>query len=81
MKILVDIPEHQLEELRTICLARKLSRSEAVRSAIDGFIQRERPSRESAFGIWRGHQVVLPGQEKPLPKDGLAYQEQLRREW
>ncbi len=81
MRTLVDIPEKQLKDLSTICAARKLSRAEAVRQAIDGFIQQYRPTRDSAFGLWRDRKIALPGDDEPLPKDGLVYQERLRSEW
>ena len=81
MRALVDIPDRQLEDLSAICAARNLSRAEAVRQALDAFIAQNRPARDSAFGLWKGQSVCLPGQEDPLPEDGLAYQEKLRSEW
>lgn len=81
MRALVDIPDRQLDDLNTICAVRKLSRAEAVRQALDAFIEENRPSREAAFGSWKGQKVVLPGDADPLPEDGLAYQERLRGEW
>jgi hypothetical protein len=81
MRALVDIPDRQLEDLSAICAARNLSRAEAVRQALDAFIEENRPSREAAFGLWKGQTAVLPGDTDPLPQDGLAYQERLRSEW
>lgn len=81
MRTLVDIPENLLKELQAMGETRKLSRAELVRQAIAAFLQQNRPSRESAFGIWRGSKAVLPGTHEPLPTDGLAYQERLRSEW
>ena len=81
MRTLVDIPDRQLDDLSAICAARRLSRAEAVRQAIDAFIAQNRPSREAAFGSWKGKSVCLPGDTEPLPEDGLAYQEKLRSEW
>jgi hypothetical protein len=81
MRILIDVPNHQLEELAAICAARKLSRAEAVRQAVAAFIEQNKPSRDSAFGLWKGQTVCLPGDSEPLPEDGLAYQERLRSEW
>ncbi len=78
MRTLIDIPEHQLDDLSAICAARKVSRAQLVREAIDAFIQRYRPSREPAFGLWRD-QLAPNGDE--APHDGLAYQERLRSEW
>jgi hypothetical protein len=81
MRALVDIPDRQIEELASICAARNLSRAEAVRQALDAFIQRNLPSREAAFGLWKGQVVGLPGDPEPLPADGLDYQKKLRSEW
>lgn len=81
MRTLIDIPEKQLNDLRLIGKAKKLSRAELVRQAIAAFIHQNRPARESAFGIWRDSKAVLPGPNEPLPTDGLAYQERLRSEW
>ncbi len=81
MRALIDLPDHQLEELEAICATMKLSRAEAVRQAVAAFIEQNRSSREAAFGIWKGLAVNLPGESDPLPEDGLAYQEKMRREW
>jgi hypothetical protein len=81
MRALVDIPDRQLGDLSAICAARKLSRAEAIRQALDAFIAQNRPGRESAFGLWKGQAVFLPDDSDPLPEDGLAYQERLRSEW
>jgi hypothetical protein len=81
MRTLIDIPQNQIDDLAAICAARKLSRAEAVRQAIEAYIRINRPAREAAFGILCGSQVFLPGDTEPLPADGLAYQERLRSEW
>jgi metal-responsive CopG/Arc/MetJ family transcriptional regulator len=81
MRALIDVPERQLKELEAICAARKLSRAEGVRQAVAAFIQQNRPSREEAFGLWKGQAIYLPEESEPLPEDGLAYQEKLRSEW
>jgi metal-responsive CopG/Arc/MetJ family transcriptional regulator len=81
MRTLIDMPEHQLKELEVICKARKLSRAEAVRRAVDAYIVQNRPARDEAFGLWKGTSVYLPGETEPLAEDGLAYQEKLRSEW
>jgi hypothetical protein len=78
MRALIDIPEHQIEDLAAIGAARKASRTQLVREAIDAFIQRYRPARGSAFGLWRAQ----PAQDGDTPpQDGLDYQERLRSEW
>lgn len=81
MRALINIPEQQLKVLSAICAARKLSRAEAVRQAIEAYIEQHRPLSASAFGVWRDQDAQLPGAAEPLPKDGLAYQERMRSEW
>jgi len=74
MRILTEIPDHQLTGLAEICSARRLSRAEAIRQAVDAYIERNRPAPEAAFGLWQNA-------PNSLPQDGLQYQEQLRSEW
>jgi hypothetical protein len=81
MKVLIDIPDRQIEDLAAICEVKNLSRAEALQQALDAFIAQHRPSREAAFGLWKGQTVCLPGVSEPLPEDGLEYQEKLRSEW
>jgi metal-responsive CopG/Arc/MetJ family transcriptional regulator len=74
MRILTEIPDQQLTDLADICSTRNLSRAEAIRQAVDAYIERNRPAREAAFGLWQNA-------HNKLPKDGLKYQERLRSEW
>lgn len=70
MRTLVDIPDKQIDELGAICKAKHLSRAEAVRRAIDAFVERNRVAPDQAFGLWSGN-----------TEDGLDYQERMRAEW
>jgi len=81
MRALIDIPDRQLMGLSAICATKKLARAEAVRQAIDLFIQQNRPPSQDAFGLWKDRAAILPGEPEALPRDGLAYQERLRSEW
>jgi hypothetical protein len=74
MRILTEIPDRQIDDLAAICTARHLSRAEAIRQAVDAWIERNRPAREAAFGLWQNTR-------NKLPKDGLQYQDHLRSEW
>ncbi len=69
-RILIDIPDRQLDELASLAAAEKLSRAELVRRAVAAYVERNRPSTDSAFGIWKKRGV-----------DGLEYQEKVRAEW
>lgn len=70
MRTLVDIPDRQIEALSAICKAKDIPRAEAVRRAIDAFIERNRPVPVEAFGLW-----------SRTSEDGLDYQERMRSEW
>ena len=70
MRTLVDIPDRQVDALKTICAAKKLSRAEVIRQALATFIEMNKADQVSAFGLWKARKV-----------DGLAYQEQVRSEW
>ena len=70
MRTLVDIPDHQVASLKTICAAKSLSRAEAIRRALAAFIETNKVVPGQAFGLW--------GVRKD---DGLAYQKRVRSEW
>jgi hypothetical protein len=56
--------------LGRVCKRRHISRAEAVRLAVAGFIEHEDVADDgSAFGLWRDRE------------DGLAYEARLRAEW
>lgn len=76
MRILVDIPQHQVESLAVLAQQQDLARAELVRQAIAEYLQRHPPMitpiMEQAFGLW---------QQRDDIGDGLDYQNKLRDEW
>jgi metal-responsive CopG/Arc/MetJ family transcriptional regulator len=70
MRALVDILDRQLEDLSVICDQLKVSRAEAIRQAIDGYIAQHKADSSQAFGLWKNNAV-----------DGLTYQQKVREEW
>lgn len=71
MRALIDMSKAQVEALDLIAKREKQSRAALIRAAIDDFLDRHRREQiEDGFGLW--------GQRKV---DGLAYQEEARREW
>jgi predicted transcriptional regulator len=72
MRTIIELPDKQLEALTRLAQARKVSRAEIIRQAVDGYLQLNAPSLEGAFGIWRG---------KRKPRDGVVVQRKLRGEW
>nr|WP_285847349.1 ribbon-helix-helix protein, CopG family [Cupriavidus pauculus] len=70
-RILVDLPDAQVEELAVIVEAEHRPRAAVIRDAIEAYIsQHKRAMGSDVFGLWKGKQI-----------DGLAYQQKLRSEW
>lgn len=71
MRTLVDIGDAEVKALDQMASEQKVSRAALIRQAIDGFLKVQASKAEGdAFGLW-GDRAI----------DGLAYQEDLRREW
>jgi metal-responsive CopG/Arc/MetJ family transcriptional regulator len=71
MRTIVEIPEQQIEALKAMSEKEGLSRAELMRRAVAEYLAHHQPKPDdSAFGLWQEH-----------AKEGLEYQQQLRREW
>ena len=71
MRTIIDLPDQDLRDLAEISQREKISRAEVIRRAVRLYVERLRPAREQAvFGLWRGRK-----------RDGLHYEDKLRREW
>lgn len=71
MRILVDIPAEDLEQLNAVVKTQAISRAEFVRRAIAASLEPHRQAqKQEAFGLWSKRSV-----------DGLEYQEKARAEW
>ncbi len=54
MRTIIDLPESQVVALREFCERQKISRAEAIRRAVDGFLQSSaKANRDEAFGVWK----------------------------
>ncbi|MCG1018675.1 MULTISPECIES: ribbon-helix-helix protein, CopG family [Burkholderiaceae] len=70
-RILVDLPDSQVEALAVIVEAEHRPRAAIIRDAIEAYIsQRKRTLGADVFGLWKSKKV-----------DGLTYQQELRSEW
>ena len=69
MRMTISLPDEQAERLKALCRNEGISRAEAVRRAVDRYLEHQR-RREDVFGIWRGRQV-----------DAVAYERRQRGEW
>ena len=71
MRALIDMNDAQVEALDALAKQVHRSRAALIRAAIDDYLDRHRREQvEDGFGLWGRRKV-----------DGLAYQEQARREW
>ena len=70
MRMLVDLPEVELEQLNELSRTRRVSRAELIRQAVAGYLERNSVGLENSFGLW-----------KKKAEDGVAYQDKLRSEW
>ena len=69
-RILLDLPDEQIEALTVIVDAEHRSRAAVIPDAIEAYIAaRKRPLASDVFGLWKGRK-----------KEGLAYQQELREE-
>ncbi len=71
MRTIIDLPEQDIQDLDGLCAREHISRAEAVRRAVSGYLKMHRAEcNDAAFGMWKGRQ-----------KDGLSYQHDIRDEW
>lgn len=71
MRTIIELPQQQLDALDGICRREGISRAEAIRQAVALLVgQRGPDASAAAFGLWRGRR-----------RDGVVYQQRLRREW
>jgi metal-responsive CopG/Arc/MetJ family transcriptional regulator len=70
-RILVDLPDHQVEELAVLVQAEQRPRAAVIRDAIEAYISLHKTVLGAdVFGLWKSKKV-----------DGLEYQQELRSEW
>lgn len=70
-RILVDLPESQVEILATLVEAEQRPRAAIIRDAIEAYIAHHKQAIETdVFGVWKNRKI-----------DGLEYQQELRAEW
>jgi metal-responsive CopG/Arc/MetJ family transcriptional regulator len=70
MRILVDIPDAELEALNAIGARERRSRASLIREAIAAYVAERHCETAEAFGLWGKRKI-----------DGLEYQEKVRAEW
>jgi metal-responsive CopG/Arc/MetJ family transcriptional regulator len=71
MRTIVELPEQQIEALKALSDKEGLSRAELMRRAVAVYLRlHQGENSEMAFGLWKNRD-----------KNGLHYQQELRKEW
>lgn len=52
-RTIVEIPDAQLREVDRLCRLLGISRAEAVRRGLQGFVQQNEAVRTDGFGLWQ----------------------------
>ncbi|KAK44823.1 ribbon-helix-helix protein, CopG family [Caballeronia sp. LZ029] len=70
-RILIDLPDEQIDELAALGEAQQRPRAAIIRDAISAYVasKKRRPAVD-VFGLWEERKI-----------DGLQYQRELREEW
>ena len=52
-RTIIEIPDAQLREVDSLCRLLGISRAEAVRRGLQGFVQQNEAVRTDGFGLWQ----------------------------
>ena len=52
-RTIIDIPDAQLREVDWLCQLLGISRAEAVRRGLQGFVQQNEDVKTDGFGLWQ----------------------------
>jgi hypothetical protein len=65
-RTIIDIPDAQLREVDRLCLLLGISRAEAVRRGLQGFVAQNETVKTDGFGLWRSPPAAQePTQDAP----------------
>jgi metal-responsive CopG/Arc/MetJ family transcriptional regulator len=72
MRTIIDLPDTQIQALAQLCQKEKMSRAEAVRTAVAEFLKQKNSPKDfqQAFGLWKNKKI-----------NAHRYLSHLRREW
>jgi metal-responsive CopG/Arc/MetJ family transcriptional regulator len=71
VRTIIDVPKEVLDRLADIAARHNMARAEVIRRALVSYLEQHPPAGEDrAFGLW-----------KKRPRDGLAYEDELRNDW
>lgn len=66
-RTIVDIPASQLTEIDSYCRRLGISRAEAVRRALEAYLERGADLRADGFGLWADHAGATTAVTPPAP--------------
>jgi metal-responsive CopG/Arc/MetJ family transcriptional regulator len=69
-RTIIEIPDAQLREVDRLCQLLGISRAEAVRRGLQGFVQQNEAVRTDGFGLWRS--VAAPKESAKVSAAGRA---------
>jgi hypothetical protein len=64
-RTIIDIPEAQLREVDRLCQLLGISRAEAVRRGLQGFVQQNEVVKTDGFGLWQSAAALKPTAREP----------------
>jgi metal-responsive CopG/Arc/MetJ family transcriptional regulator len=71
MRTIIEVPKAVLDRLTEIGERDDISRADVIRRALASYLEQHPPTDEDhAFGLW-----------KKRPRDGIAYEDELRDDW
>jgi metal-responsive CopG/Arc/MetJ family transcriptional regulator len=68
-RTIIEIPETQLREVDRLCQLLGISRAEAVRRGLQGFVQQNEVVKTDGFGLWQSA-MAKQRTTKGLPAKG-----------
>jgi metal-responsive CopG/Arc/MetJ family transcriptional regulator len=69
-RTIIDIPDAQLREVDRLCQLLGISRAEAVRRGLQGFVQQNEDVKTDGFGLWQS--AAAPRQSAKVSATGRA---------
>jgi metal-responsive CopG/Arc/MetJ family transcriptional regulator len=59
-RTIIEIPDAQLREVDRLCQLLGISRAEAVRRGLQGFVQQNEAVKTDGFGLWQSAAAAAP---------------------
>ena len=69
-RTIIEIPDAQLREVDRLCQLLGISRAEAVRRGLQGFVQQNEVVKTDGFGLWQS--AAKPSQSAKISATGRA---------